>query len=154
MQYVNISKTEPFGYLVSEPFGSIAAAKAARMDHQRTVSRAEAAEILLEDAASGERRSAALAHVAKIQQVLDENVMLKMATVGRTEPAHAMADVPEKIWTMLSSLRLALAGSGHVRPRILDDGRISTEEVEAVFTEHDVAVLLQKLSVAGETVGP
>lgn len=152
MKYVNIQAAEPFGYMISEEYSSIAAAKGWRTGSQRTVNVTEARELVWADAVNPERRERLARHLRRVSGVLDENAILKNQTLGQVEPAMSMADVPEQVWTMLAVLRVALNGLGHVRPRLLADGKVSGHEVELVFTQHEVAVLLQKLSVASDKV--
>jgi hypothetical protein len=152
MKHVNIRHVDPFGYLVSETYSYLAAARQDAGPGDQTVTTDQAAAMLMQEAQESDRRLRIAKHMKNMSTVLDENALLKNQTLTAPEPTLALSDVPEKVWTMLASLRLAMHGVGHVRPRILADGRASTHEVELVLAEHEVAELLERLSVAGEKV--
>jgi uncharacterized protein with von Willebrand factor type A (vWA) domain len=145
--YVNILVIPPFGIRMGpSEFKSIAAAKAKRLPGERTVRYRQALALMVESARDEQRWDALRMYNETRAEALQENAFLKAHAGAQTQPVKAVADFPRRTWRLLETARLALAGLGHVRPRQLVDGRWSTDEVEVVMTQHDVAVLSGRLA--------
>jgi hypothetical protein len=144
--YVNVTAYPPFGIILAPGhYDSLARAKANRPPGARTVRYRQALALLAESAMDEQRWDAIREYDRTRSEALSENAFLRLHTASQTMPVSAVADLPRATWALLEKSRLALAGLGHVRPRQLPDDHYSTSEVEVVMTQHEVAVLVERL---------